>query len=234
MFKRAFGRVLNMENLKKLVGIKAAEYVKSGMTVGLGTGSTAAFFVEELGRRVREEGLNIIGVTTSNVTSQQAASLNIPLKSIDEVDTVDLTVDGADEIDADLNGIKGGGAALLMEKIVATYSKDYIWIVDESKLSETLGNFKVPVEVIPYGSEQLFQKFEAAGYAPTWRMNDEKKLITDMQHYIIDLHIEKIVEPEKLAKELDLTVGVVEHGLFNGMVKKVIVARKTGIQLIEK
>lgn len=223
-----------MENLKKQVGIKAAEYVKSGMIVGLGTGSTAAFFVEELGRRVKEEGLDIVGVTTSNVTSQQAASLNIPLKSIDEVDYVDLTVDGADEIDTALNGIKGGGAALLMEKIVATYSKDYIWIVDESKVSENLGSFKVPVEVIPYGSEQLFRKFVAAGYAPTWRMNVQDKLITDMQHYIIDLHIEKITEPEKLAEELDLTVGVVEHGLFNNMVKKVIVAGQGGVKLIEK
>ena len=232
--RRVFEGILQMENLKKQVGIKAAEYVKSGMIVGLGTGSTAAFFVEELGRRVKEEGLDIVGVTTSNVTSQQAESLNIPLKSIDEVDYVDLTVDGADEIDTALNGIKGGGAALLMEKIVATYSKDYIWIVDESKLSENLGSFKVPVEVIPYGSEQLFRKFVAAGYAPTWRMNGQDKLITDMQHYIIDLHIEKITEPEKLAEELDLTVGVVEHGLFNNMVKKVIVAGQGGVKLIEK
>lgn len=232
--RRVFEGILQMENLKKQVGIKAAEYVKSGMIVGLGTGSTAAFFVEELGRRVKEEGLDIVGVTTSNVTSQQAASLNIPLKSIDEVDYVDLTVDGADEIDTALNGIKGGGAALLMEKIVATYSKDYIWIVDESKLSENLGSFKVPVEVIPYGSEQLFRKFAAAGYAPTWRMNAQDKLITDMQHYIIDLHIEKITEPEMLAEELDLTVGVVEHGLFNNMVKKVIVAGQGGVKLIEK
>ncbi len=223
-----------MDNLKKQVGIKAAEYVKSGMVVGLGTGSTAAFFVEELGRRVKEEGLEIIGVTTSNITSQQATALGIPLKSIDEVDVVDLTVDGADEIDAQLNGIKGGGAALLMEKIVATYSKDYIWIVDESKLSEKLGSFKVPVEVIPYGSEQLFRKFEAAGYAPSWRMEGQKKLITDMQHYIIDLHISEIADPEKLAEELDLTVGVVEHGLFNNMVKKVIVADQSGVKLIEK
>ncbi|WP_042753236.1 ribose-5-phosphate isomerase RpiA [Lactococcus garvieae] len=223
-----------MDNLKKQVGIKAAEYVKSGMVVGLGTGSTAAFFVEELGRRVKEEGLEIIGVTTSNITSQQATALGIPLKSIDEVDVVDLTVDGADEIDAQLNGIKGGGAALLMEKIVATYSKDYIWIVDESKLSEKLGSFKVPVEVIPYGSEQLFRKFEAAGYAPSWRMEGQNQLITDMQHYIIDLHISEIADPEKLAEELDLTVGVVEHGLFNDMVKKVIVADQSGVKLIEK
>lgn len=224
-----------MENQKKQVGVKAAEFVKNGMIVGLGTGSTAAFFVEELGRRVHEEGLKIIGVTTSNVTSQQAAELGIPLKSIDEVDYVDLTVDGADEIDAKLNGIKGGGAALLMEKIVATYSRDYIWIVDESKLSDKLGSFKVPVEVIPYGSEQVFRKFVSEGYAPTWRETiDGEKLITDMHHYIIDLHIDEIENPEQLAKKLDVMVGVVEHGLFNQMVKKVIVGTADGVKIIEK
>ncbi|AGV74228.1 ribose-5-phosphate isomerase RpiA [Lactococcus cremoris] len=224
-----------MENLKKQVGIKAAEFVKSGMVVGLGTGSTAAYFVEELGRRVAEEQLEITGVTTSSVTSEQAKALGIPLASIDEVDYVDLTVDGADEIDSHLNGIKGGGAALLMEKIVATYSKDYIWIVDESKLSENLGSFKVPVEVIPYGSEQLFKEFERAAYAPTWRLNEEgEKLITDMQHFIIDLHIAKIENPQKLADELDLMVGVVEHGLFNDMVKKVIVAGSDGVKIISQ
>ena len=224
-----------MDNLKKQVGIKAAEFVKSGMVVGLGTGSTAAYFVEELGRRVAEEQLEITGVTTSSVTSEQAKALGIPLASIDEVDYVDLTVDGADEIDSHLNGIKGGGAALLMEKIVATYSKDYIWIVDESKLSENLGSFKVPVEVIPYGSEQLFKEFERAAYAPTWRLNEEgEKLITDMQHFIIDLHIAKIENPQKLADELDLMVGVVEHGLFNDMVKKVIVAGSDGVKIISQ
>lgn len=224
-----------MENLKKQVGIKAAEFVKDGMIVGLGTGSTAAFFVEELGRRVHDEDLNIIGVTTSSVTSDQATKLGIPLKSIDEVDFVDLTVDGADEVDSKLNGIKGGGAALLMEKIVATYSRDYIWIVDDSKLSENLGSFKVPVEVIPYGAEQIFRKFTTAGYAPTWREDDKgNKLITDMHHYLIDLHISEIKHPEQLAQELDLTVGVVEHGLFNNMVKKVIVAGHDGVKIIEK
>ena len=211
-----------MDNLKKQVGIKAAEFVKSGMVVGLGTGSTAAYFVEELGRRIAEEQLEITGVTTSNVTSSQARALGIPLASIDEVDYVDLTVDGADEIDSSLNGIKGGGA-------------DYIWIVDESKLSENLGSFKIPVEVIPYGSQQVFKKFEAAGYAPTWRLNEEnERLITDMHHFIIDLHISQIKEPEKLAEELDLMVGVVEHGLFNNMVKKVIVAGNEGVRIINK
>ena len=224
-----------MEKLKKEVGKKAAEYVESGMIVGLGTGSTAAFFVEELGRRIKEEGLKVIGVSTSHATSAQAKALGIPLKSIDEVSHVDLTVDGADEIDHQLNGIKGGGAALLMEKIVATYSKDYIWIVDEGKLSTHLGSFKVPVEVIPYGSEQLFRQFKEVGYAPTWRMSTSgEKVVTDMQHYIIDLHIDKIEDPATLAHELDCTVGVVEHGLFNNMVKKVIVAGTDGVRIIEK
>ncbi|MGX6992033.1 ribose-5-phosphate isomerase RpiA, partial [Pseudolactococcus reticulitermitis] len=137
-----------MNNLKKLVGIEAAKFVKDGMVVGLGTGSTAAFFVAELGRRVAEENLQIVGVTTSSVTQAQARELGIPLKDIDEVAAIDLTVDGADEVDLDLNGIKGGGAALLMEKIVATYSKDYIWIADDSKMVEHLGAFPLPVEVV--------------------------------------------------------------------------------------
>src|SRR5574337_1276366 len=123
-----------MENIKKLVGVEAAKFVKDGMIVGLGTGSTAAFFVAELGRRVAEENLQIVGVTTSSVTSEQARRLGIALKNIDDVDAIDLTVDGADEVDLALNGIKGGGAALLMEKIVATYSRDYIWIVDDAKM----------------------------------------------------------------------------------------------------
>jgi ribose 5-phosphate isomerase A len=222
-----------MTNLKQAVGIEAAKYVTDGMTVGLGTGSTAYFFVAELGRRVKEEGLNITGVTTSNVTSAQAESLGIPLKSIDQVDDVDLTVDGADEIDANFNGIKGGGAALLMEKIVATYSIDYIWIVDGSKMVEKLGVFPLPVEVIPYGADQLYRKWERQGYQPTFRLDDNgQKLITDMGHNLIDLHLEVIENPAALAAELDTTVGVVEHGLFNGMVKRVIVGTEEGVKTL--
>ena len=121
-------------NMKELVGKKAAEYVESGMTVGLGTGSTAYYFVEEIGRRVKEEGLEIVGVTTSLATKKQAEALGIPLKSVDEVDYIDVTIDGADEIAPDFSGIKGGGGALLFEKIVAEQSKSVIWIVDESKM----------------------------------------------------------------------------------------------------
>jgi ribose 5-phosphate isomerase A len=147
-------------DLKQMVGIESAKYVKDGMTVGLGTGSTAYFMVEEIGRRIKEEGLTITGVTTSKATEKQALGLGIPLKSIDEVDYVDITIDGADEISNDFQGTKGGGAALLFEKIVATNSKENIWIVDESKMVTHLGAFPLPVEVIPYGSEQIFKKMK--------------------------------------------------------------------------
>lgn len=143
-------------NLKQLAGIEAAKFVKDGMIVGLGTGSTAYYMVEEIGRRMREEGLRITGVTTSNATKEQAEKLGIPLKSIDEVPVVDLTIDGADEISADFQGIKGGGAALLFEKIVATYSKETIWIVDSSKLVDKLGKFPLPVEVILMAPNSYF------------------------------------------------------------------------------
>lgn len=223
-----------MENLKKMAGIKAAEYVKDGMIVGLGTGSTAYYFVEEVGRRVQEEGLQITAVTTSSVTTKQAERLGIPLKSIDEVDYVDVTVDGADEVDPDFNGIKGGGGALLMEKVVAVPTKHYIWVVDESKLVQHLGAFKLPVEVVQYGAEQVFRRFEKLGYTPSFREKDGRRFITDMQNFIIDLDLKKIENPLLLAEELDRTVGVVEHGLFNGMVETVIVAGQNGLEILEK
>lgn len=222
-----------MENLKKLAGIKAAEFVQSGMIVGLGTGSTAYYFVEEIGRRIKEEGLQITAVTTSSVTSKQAEELGISLNSIDDVDQVDVTVDGADEVDSAFNGIKGGGGALLMEKVVAVPTKHYIWVVDESKMVENLGAFKLPVEVVQYGAEQLFRRFERAGYKPTFREKDGQRFVTDMQNFIIDLDLGVIENPVEFAQELDHVVGVVEHGLFNQMVDKVIVAGKSGLQVLE-
>lgn len=223
-----------MSNLKEQVGIKAAEFVTDGMVVGLGTGSTAYYFVQEIGRRVKEEGLQIVGVTTSHATAEQAASLGIPLKNIDDVASVDLTVDGADEVDSQFNGIKGGGAALLMEKVVAVNSKDCIWIVDESKVVETLGAFKLPVEVVQYGSENLFRLFETKGYRPSFRITNGKKHVTDMQNFIIDLDLGRIDDAQALSDELDHTVGVVEHGLFIGLISKVIVGRPEGPQILEK
>jgi len=223
-----------MVNLKEQVGIKAAEFVKDGMIVGLGTGSTAYYFVAELGRRIKEEGLQITAVTTSSVTYEQAEGLGIPLKAIDDVEVVDLTVDGADEVDSALNGIKGGGGALLMEKIVATNSKDCIWIVDESKQVETLGAFKLPVEVVQYGADNLFRHFEKKGYSPAYREKDGQRFVTDQGNFIIDLDLKVIPDTEALAEELDRTVGVVDHGLFLGMVSKVIVGTPEGPKIISK
>lgn len=223
-----------MVNLKEQVGIKAAEFVTDGMIVGLGTGSTAYYFVAELGRRIKEEGLKITAVTTSSVTYEQAEGLGIPLKAIDDVEVVDLTVDGADEVDPALNGIKGGGGALLMEKIVATNSKDCIWIVDESKQVETLGAFKLPVEVVQYGAENLFRHFEKKGYSPAYREKAGQRFVTDQGNFIIDLDLKVIPDAEALAEELDRTVGVVDHGLFLGMVSKVIVGTPEGPKIISK
>ena len=202
-------------NMKELVGKKAAEYVESGMTVGLGTGSTAYYFVEEIGRRVKEEGLEIVGVTTSLATKKQAEALGIPLKSVDEVDYIDVTIDGADEIAPDFSGIKGGGGALLFEKIVAEQSKSVIWIVDESKMVDYLGRFPLPVEVVPYGSEQLFKRFEALGYKPTFRERDGERYLTDSKNYIIDLDVYPIKDPIAFGEKIKGMTGVVEQGLFN-------------------
>ena len=220
-------------NLKQLVGEKAAEYVKDGMVVGLGTGSTAYYMVEALGKRVKE-GLAITGVTTSTRTKEQAEKLGIPLKTIDEVESVDLTIDGADEIDSKYQGVKGGGGALLFEKIVADYSKKVIWIVDESKMVETLGAFPLPIEVMPYGSQQLVRIFEEKGFQPTMRKNDVGgNYLTDGGHYIIDLHMTKIEDPHSLATWLDGLTGVMEHGLFLDRVNTIIVGRNTGLEIIE-
>lgn len=216
-------------NLKQMVGLKAATFIQDGMIVGLGTGSTAYYFIEELGRRVKEEHLQIQGVPTSHASRDQAMRLGIPVKTIDEVPFVDVVVDGADEISADFQGIKGGGAALLFEKIVATYAKQIIWIVDESKLVQQLGQFPLPVEVVPYGAEQLYTHFSKKGYNPSFRLaEDGSYLLTDCQHHIIDLHLEVIADPTALNEELTQLVGVVEHGLFLNMVQTVIVGRESG------
>lgn len=222
-----------MDILKKMAGVKAAEFVSDGMVVGLGTGSTAYYFVEELGRRVKEDGLNITGVTTSKQTSLQAEKLGIPLKSVDEIDTIDITVDGADEVSPQFNGIKGGGGALLMEKIVANYTDQYIWVVDQSKMVETLGAFKLPVEVVRYGAERLFREFDKMGYIPSFREKDGERFVTDMGNYIIDLDLKKISNPVEFGNQLKSRVGVIEHGLFNGMVDHVIVAGNDGAEILD-
>lgn len=216
-------------NLKEMVGYKAADFVKDGMVVGLGTGSTAYYMVEAVGKRVKEEGLSIIGVTTSHRTAAHAKELGIPLKDINEVETIDITIDGADEISDDYQGIKGGGGAHLFEKMVANQSDQVIWIVDDSKLVQKLGAFPLPVEVVKFGCQQMFRLFEKEDMKPEFRKDEDGELyVTDSGNYIIDLHLGRIDNPRELAIWLDSLTGVVEHGLFLDCVTKVIVGTEDG------
>ena len=219
--------------MKKEAGIEAAKLVKSGMIVGLGTGSTVRFLVDELGRRKQEEGLEFTGVTTSRRTQEQAEGYGIKIVNIDDVDHIDLCIDGADEVDKNFNGIKGGGAALLWEKIVAVNSNKIVWIVDESKVVDVIGKFPLPVEVIPFGWSHVFKRLDERGYKPVLRLDAEGKPVrTDENNYVIDLHLERIDDPQALAEDLINIVGVVEHGLFLNMVNEVIVGSPDGPRVL--
>lgn len=221
-------------NLKKEAGEKAAELVKSNMIIGLGTGTTVSYLVDALGPRVQSGELDFTAVTTSTRTANQARTYGIKIVDIDDVDRIDLTIDGADEIDPHFNGIKGGGGALLWEKIVAINSDHYVWIVDESKMVQKLGRFPLPVEVIPFGSGQVLNLFKERGYNPTLRMGDNgQPFKTDEDNVILDLHLEEIEDPVTLARDLITTVGVVEQGLFIDMVDEVIVATPQGPKTLE-
>lgn len=220
---------------KEKVGIKATEFIKDDMVIGLGTGSTTYYFVKEIGRLIRAGSLTIKGgVVTSEATRQLAEAEGIPLLSIKDVDYIDVTVDGTDEFDPCLNGIKGGGGALLIEKIVASNSHKVIWIADTSKQVAQLGAFPLPVEVIKTGSKQLGQQFEALNYQPELRMAGSEPYLTDEGNYIIDLHLQKIDDPIALAETLIQMVGVVEHGLFLNVATTVIVSEGDEVVILEK
>ena len=215
--------------MKKEAGIEAAKLVKSGMIVGLGTGSTARCLVDDLGRRKQEEGLELTGATTSRRTQEQAEGYGIKIVNIDDVDHIDLCIDGADEVDKNFNGIKGGGAALLWEKIVAINSNRIVWIVDASKLVDVIGKFPLPVEVIPFGAMHVIERMKERGYNPTLRLDAEGKPVrTDENNYVVDLHLERIDDPAGLNEDLINMVGVVEDGLFLDMVNEVIVGDPNG------
>ena len=225
--------MLDTNELKKMAGYRATEFVEDGMVVGIGSGSTVDYVIEALGKRVSEEGLQIIGVATSDRTRRAAAKLGISMQNIDDVDHIDLTIDGADEIDPAFAAIKGGGAALLWEKIVAVNSKRNIWVVDETKLSPKLTQY-LPVEVIPYGSEQLFKRLEEKGFKPAWRLDQNGNPVrTDSANYLIDLHGLDMSDPFTIGRELTSMVGVVEHGLFLNIVDEVIVGRQSGVEIFD-
>ena len=219
-------------NLKEVVGKKAVEYVKDGMIVGLGTGSTVFYFVHALADKVKE-GLNVEMVSTSIQTVELAKSLGLTIKELEEIDHIDLAVDGVDEIDKDFNAIKGGGAALFREKIVADIAREVIWIYDESKDVEKLGNFNLPVEILPFGYSHTIRKMEEAGLNPVLRLKDGATLITDNNNYIVDLHLGYGFDIQAIKEKLESIVGIVEHGLFLNMCKLCIKGTEHGAVIIE-
>jgi len=217
---------------KRLVGAKAAELVEDGMIVGLGTGSTAYWFIRELAERVKD-GLRVTGVATSVQTAELAESLGLRVVDVNAVGEVDLTVDGADEIDNRLNAIKGGGGALLREKLVASISRRVMIIADSTKRVRQLGRFPLPVEIVPFAYKHTLRKLEQAGYAPQFREKDGAPFVTDGGHYIADLHLNRIDDPRGLAASISSLPGVVEHGLFIGLVTEALVAEDGEVRMLK-
>lgn len=225
----------SIDRAKYVAARRAADLVQDGMRVGLGTGSTAAWLVRVLGDRVRDEGLRIKCVPTSKRTEQLAAEVGIATVSLDEARWLDLTIDGADEFDPELNLIKGGGGALLQEKIVATASDEMVVIADGAKEVETLGAFPLPCEVIPFGwrttqalIEETLISMEVIGRSSALRMNGETPFVTDEGNFIIDLHLNRIGNARQLAMVLNQMPGVVENGLFVDICDLVIIGDPDG------
>lgn len=218
------------EEAKRRAAAAALDYVRDGMALGLGTGSTAAQFVRLLGERVAR-GLKVRGVATSAATEALAREMAIPMATLDELPELDLVVDGADEVDPHMDLIKGGGGALLREKIVASCARQFLVIADESKRVKRLGAFPLPVEVIPMAATPLARRLAENGRAVTLRRNQyDQPFRTDEGNLILDLACGEIRDPAALARTLDAIPGVVEHGLFVAMADMVILAGPDGIR----
>ncbi len=231
---------LTMDELKRQAAAQALEQVEDGMKLGLGTGSTAKHFVELLGERVRA-GLKVVGVPTSETTRADAVRCGIALTSLDQIDRLDLTVDGADEIDPALDLVKGGGGALLREKIVAAASDRMIVIADDSKWVSFLGRFPLPVEIIPFGvaatqraMARAFTVSSVSGQMAVRKRSDGHVFVTDGGHWIVDAHLGRIPDAERLAALLSAIPGVVEHGLFIGLASTAVLAGTQGIRVVER
>ena len=214
-------------NPKKLAGERAAELAGDGMTVGLGTGSTAFYAIQKLGERVRE-GLLIRGVPTSEQSRIQAESEGIPLIDFAETTRIDLTIDGADEIDPAFNLIKGGGGALFREKLVATASLREIIVADESKLKDRLGGFPLPVEVVPFGWQYVRLKLEALGWRARLRRRENRPFGADNGNHILDCAFGVIEDPAELERRIAAICGVVESGLFIGLAHRIVIGKADG------
>ena len=222
-------------NAKQLAAEAAVKSVQSGMTVGIGTGSTSAFAIEALGKKL-QQGLSIKAVASSVRSEEMARQNGITLLPFSEVGSIDIYIDGADEVDKELNLIKGGGGALLREKILAFNSKEFIVIVDSSKLYEHLGKFPLPVEITPFAMELTIKQIQKLGCTTAIRQHNGKTYITDNGNFIIDCHFNKIEKADELNQRIHAIPGVVENGLFpESMVSKVIVGYESGeVRIVEK
>ncbi|EGP9128258.1 ribose 5-phosphate isomerase A [Listeria monocytogenes] len=222
-------------NQKKIAGEKACEWIEDGMVVGLGTGSTVYYTIEKLGQMVNN-GLQITGVATSEETTKQAEKLGISLKSLNDVTEIDVTIDGADEIDTNFQGIKGGGGALLREKMVASASLKNIWVVSEEKLVRTLGKFPLPLEVIPFGWKQIERTLAKEQIQTNLRKQSNGEVyVTNNGNYILDIVNQSFTDAEMWQEKLAQIPGVVEHGLFLDYVDVIICGKANGeTEIIKK
>ena len=221
---------------KQRAGFRAAEFVEDGMSVGLGTGSTAYWLVERLAERVRDEDLRVRCVPTSRRTEEQARSLGIPLVSLGEAGELDIAIDGADEVGPDLALIKGGGGALLREKLVASAARRFVVIADASKRVEVLGRFPLPVEVVPFAWELTARRVAAVTKVePVLRRAEGgETYVTDNGNYILDCRCGRIPDPARTERELKSLTGVVESGLFVGMANLAVVSTDEGVEIVER
>ncbi len=206
----------------------AVTYIRSGMTIGLGTGSTAAFAIQKLGARVKEEGLQIRAIATSLRSQAMAKELNIPIIGFKDFDRLDITIDGADEVDENLDLIKGGGGALLREKVVSMQTQTNIIVVDETKLVKRLGKFPLPVEVVPFALTVVDRKLQQLGCKTVLRKQDNEVYITDNQNYIVDCHFGEIDDTASLHQTIKNITGVVDNGLFIQRASMVVAAYNDG------
>jgi len=217
---------------KKIAGEKATEYIKDGMIIGLGSGSTVYWMLKRLGEMV-EQGMNVKGISSSIRTEGWSQEFGIPLTDFSEVQLLDLAIDGANEIDPQFNLLKGGGGSLVREKIINTNSAKLIIIADDSKLVSQLGKVPLPVEILRFGWEVTEKKIAQLGCKPVLRSREGASFVSDNGNYIVDCEFEAIPNPEKLHHELKQIVGVVETGLFIGMTDIVILAGETEVKVVE-
>jgi ribose 5-phosphate isomerase A len=224
------------EEAKRRAALAAVQHVKDDFVVGLGSGSTAVYVIKELGRLIREEGIQVLGVPSSSQSLMVAVQSGVPLTTLDEHPFLDLDIDGADEIDGKLDMIKGGGGALTREKIVASAAKKVVIVADETKLVEKLGAFKVPVEVLPFALATVTAAIKKLGGKPFLRESKGKvgAVVTDIGNYILDVDFGLIPDAEKLNQRVKLVPGVIETGLFIGLADVVYLAKPDGINKLEK